>query len=224
MGIRHYPKLLGWSLPMGWFNVISRTLIGEISYPFTVPLLLICLESKSETETNQTYKWLVRDAFNKFPDFFVQAFKIVLHSWKFSMLLQDILWDDWLIFMISGSNEQLQQELEYTLIKLESHSWWISKQQSGREDTLEKRYTIKFLQFLMLWLPAMKAGSTAITQRPRDIVPSGSMLALPAPRKLDRANSPTNFWWSHFLTALIWSTRTGFPLYRQSTRIIMLKF
>ena len=46
--------------------------------------------------------------------------------------------------MISGLNEQLQQELEYTLLKPDSHSWWISKTQSGREDTLEERYAIKF--------------------------------------------------------------------------------
>ena len=51
-------------------------------------------------------------AFNKFPDFFVQAFKIVVDSWKFTMLLLYILWDDWPIFMISASNEQLQQVLE----------------------------------------------------------------------------------------------------------------
>ena len=49
--------------------------------------------------------------------FFVQAFKIVVDSWKFPMLLLYILWDDWPIFMISGSNEQLQQQLEYTLLK-----------------------------------------------------------------------------------------------------------
>ena len=41
--------------------------------------------------------------------------------------------------LISGSNEQLQQELEYTLLKADSHSWWISKMQSGREDALEER-------------------------------------------------------------------------------------
>ena len=44
----------------------------------------------------------------------------------------------------------------------------------------------------------MKAGSTAMTQRPRDRVPSGSMLALSDPRRPDRANPPTNFWWSLF--------------------------
>ena len=44
----------------------------------------------------------------------------------------------------------------------------------------------------------MKAGSTAMTQRPRDRVPSGSMLALLGLRRSDRANPPTNFWWSLF--------------------------
>ena len=36
----------------------------------------------------------------------------------------------------------------------------------------------------------MKAGFTAMTQRPRDRVPSGSMLALPDPKRPDRANPP----------------------------------
>ena len=43
------------------------------------------------------------------------------------MLLLYILWDDWPIFMISASNEQLQQELVYTLLKPDCHSWWIPK-------------------------------------------------------------------------------------------------
>ena len=59
------------------------------------------------------------------------------------MLLLYILWDDWPIFMISGPNQQLQQQMEYTLLKPDCHSWWISKMQSGREDTLEERYAIK---------------------------------------------------------------------------------
>ena len=45
----------------------------------------------------------------------------------------------------------------------------------------------------------MNAGSTAMTQRPRDRIPSGSMLALPDPRRLDRANPPSNW---HDLHAL----------------------
>ena len=60
------------------------------------------------------------------------------------MLLLYILWDDRPIFMILASNEQLQQQLEYTLLKPDCHSWWISKMQSGRGDTLEERYAIKF--------------------------------------------------------------------------------
>ena len=43
--------------------------------------------------------------------------------------------------MISGSNEQLQQQLEYTLLKPDCHRWWISKMQY---DTLEEQYAIKF--------------------------------------------------------------------------------
>ena len=76
-----------------------------------------------------------------FQTVFVWAFKIVVDSWKFIMLLLYILWDDWPIFMISSSNQQLQQQLEYTLLKPDCHSWWISKMQS---DILEERYAIKF--------------------------------------------------------------------------------
>ena len=43
--------------------------------------------------------------------------------------------------MISLSYEQLQQQLEYTLLKPDCHSWSISKIQS---DTFEERYAIKF--------------------------------------------------------------------------------
>ena len=46
--------------------------------------------------------------------------------------------------MISTSNEQLQQQLEYTLLKPDCHSWGISKMQSGREDTLEEWCAKKF--------------------------------------------------------------------------------
>ena len=79
-----------------------------------------------------------------FQTFFVQVSKIDLDSWEFSMLLLYILWDDWPIFMIPGSNEKLQQELEYTLLKPDCHSWCVSKMRSGCEDTLEETYAIKF--------------------------------------------------------------------------------
>ena len=88
-----------------------------------------------------------------FQTFFVQACKIVVDSWKFSILLLYILWDDWPIFMISGSNEHLQQELEYTLLKPDYHSWWISKMQSGHEETSEER--IEYFRLLfdhLVWI------------------------------------------------------------------------
>ena len=46
--------------------------------------------------------------------------------------------------MISGSNERLLQQLEYTLLKPDCHSWWISKMQSGHDNPLEELYTMKF--------------------------------------------------------------------------------
>ena len=57
--------------------------------------------------------------------------------------------------MISDSNEQLQQQLEYTLLNPDCHSWWISKMRSGREDTLEERYAVKF---------CFKLGKNAATE------------------------------------------------------------
>ena len=53
----------------------------------------------------------VRGTFNKIPELFCTGIWFVADFWKFTMLLLYILWDDWLIFMISGSNEQLQQQL-----------------------------------------------------------------------------------------------------------------
>ena len=55
--------------------------------------------------------------------------------------------------MILSSNEQLQQELEYTLLKPDCHCWWISKMQSGREDTLEERYAINSVLNLEKMMP-----------------------------------------------------------------------
>ena len=94
-------------------------------------LFKLCLKDKK-------IKIFIHGAFNKFPIFLVQAFKIVVDSWKFSVLLLYILWDDW-----PGSTEQLQLQLEYTLLKPDCHIWWISKMQSEHQDTLEEWYAIK---------------------------------------------------------------------------------
>ena len=127
-------------------HFVFRNLIStnESAIIFKNPAILNLVVLLYKLLLSMYYWWSVlQGAFNKFPDFFVQAFKIVIDSWKFSMLLLYILWDDWPIFMILGSNEQLQQELENTLLKPDCHSWWISKMQSGRENTLEERYAIK---------------------------------------------------------------------------------
>ena len=38
--------------------------------------------------------------------------------------------------------QQLPTQLEYTLLKPDCHSWWISKIQPGREDTLEELFEL----------------------------------------------------------------------------------
>ena len=101
-------------------------------------------ERERERSQNTLHIYLyIRGGFTKFPDFFLQKFKIVVDSWKFSTLLLYILWDDWPIFMISGSNEQLQQQLEYSLLKPDCYCWSILEMLSGREDNLEERLAIK---------------------------------------------------------------------------------
>ena len=110
-----------------------HTNIYSHAWPYLHMYIVICLYTYICTH--------IRGTFNKFLDFFVQAFKIIVDFWQYSTLLLCILWDDSLIFMISASNEQLQQQLEYTLLKSDCHSWWSSKMQS---DTLEERYAMKF--------------------------------------------------------------------------------
>ena len=82
-----------------WFKIQEKR--KEILYKFT-------LDSEEKS-------YVVRSI--SFQTFFVQAFRIVIDTWKYGMLLLYFLWDDWPIFMISASNELLQQELEYTLLK-----------------------------------------------------------------------------------------------------------
>ena len=93
-----------------------------------------CIPEDLPEAMNDREKWRER----------VRDIRATSTTWWWWWWLQYIVWDDWPTFMIPGSNEQLQQELEYTLLKSDCHSWSISKMQSGREDTLEVRNTIKF--------------------------------------------------------------------------------
>ena len=74
---------------------------------------LIFMCTLNEVNTKSAVLWLCIYVVPStgFQTFFVQAFKIGVDSWKFSMSLPYISWDDWPNFMISGLNEQLQQEL-----------------------------------------------------------------------------------------------------------------
>ena len=79
-------------------------------------------------------------------------------------------------------------------------------------------WSIQIPQFLMLWWPAMKAGSIAMSQRPRDRVPSGKHAGSPRPKKARQSKSTHKHLMIPFLTALAWSTCTVFSLDRQSTK------
>ena len=84
--------------------------------------------------------------------------------------------------------------------------------------TLEGLYAIKFCFKFEKKCHAMKGGSTAKTQRPRDRIPRGSIQALPDPRRPDRAN-PT-----HKLLMIPFFDSTGIGLHAQSVRNTMLRF
>ena len=73
-----------------------------------------------------------------FQTFFVQAFKIVVDSWKFTMLLLYIFWDDWPILKWTAT-----AAIGIQPTKPDCHSWWFSKIQSGRQDFLIEWYAIK---------------------------------------------------------------------------------
>ena len=134
--------------------MVKRSFLGKIEGPSQTPRCSSYWKRSLRVHLNYfrqlclyTYIYIyiyiyIRGAFNKFPDFFIQVLKIVVDSWEFSMSLLYILW--LINLMISRSNEQLRQQLEYTALKTDCHSWWISKIQSRHEDTLEERYTIKF--------------------------------------------------------------------------------
>ena len=127
-------------------NLIEKKLLGISKKELPLPLAWSYFSHTSDSLKFWRYFYItIRGTFNKFPEFFVQEFQFARDSWKFCMLLLYILWDDTPISMISGSTEQLQQQLEYTLLMPDCHSWWISKMQSGRGDNLEEWYAIKFL-------------------------------------------------------------------------------
>ena len=124
-------------MELWWILVYCYHLWTKCSRKFRSSLLAksvvrYLLFSLSEIFAKSLFREYKRNASNEepllgFQTFSVQVFKIALDSRTFSILLLYILWNDWSICTISGLNEQLQQELEYTLLKPDCHSWWISK-------------------------------------------------------------------------------------------------
>ena len=119
-------------------NVISWTEFNLVYYDNAVNHVSHYARATPPRKSVYWYIYIyiyIYSTFNTFLDFFVQTFKIV------SMLLLNILWDDWPFFVISGSNEQLQQQLEHTLLKA-----WLSQLVNFRNViwTLEERCAIKF--------------------------------------------------------------------------------
>ena len=52
--------------------------------------------------------------------------------------------------------------MEYTLLKPDCHSWWISKMQSGRDDTLEERYAIQSVLNLGKMMPQKRMNRPSV--------------------------------------------------------------
>ena len=94
-------------------NALVKDMNPSIS-PVPLNILRSTYHKKLDIPKNSSLQFSNRENVHtiSFQPFFVQAFKIVVDSWKFCMFLLYILWDDWPMFMISRSNEQLQQQLE----------------------------------------------------------------------------------------------------------------
>ena len=156
----------------------------------------------------------------RFQTFFVQVFKIVVDSWKFIMLMLYILWDDGPIFLISGSNEQLQQELQYIILNPDCYSWWILKMQSGRE---EERYSIKFC-FKLGKMPFDESWIYCYDPETKRQSSQWKHAGSPRPKKARQSKSTHEFLMMHFFDWVGMIYVHWVSLDRQSTRNTILMF
>ena len=149
-----------------------------------------------------------------FQTFCVHAFKIVVDSWKFSMLFLYILWDDFRFKWTATA-----------AIGIHPTKSWLSQLGNFRNViwTLEERYAIKFC-FKFGKMPCNE--SWIYCYDPETKRQSSQWKHAGSPRlKKERLNKSTHklLMIPFFLTALAWSTWTGFPLERQSTRNTTLR-
>ena len=68
----------------------------------------------------------LRGAYNKFPDFFRMGHLKLLSTLQNSLCYCYILWDDWSFYDFRFKSTATAA-MEYTLLKPDCHSWWISK-------------------------------------------------------------------------------------------------
>ena len=89
---------------MRYVIINSQKILNKMQEHLEITKIKQCLreekkEEKAKERDKISWSWAnsdgscfhLRGAFNKFPDFFVQAFKIVVNSWTFSMLFLYIL-------------------------------------------------------------------------------------------------------------------------------------
>ena len=111
-------------------------------------------------------------------------------------------------FMISGSNQQLPQQLEYTLLKPDCHSWWISKMQSGLWKNDIQPNSLLNLEKMPCDESRIYCYDPETKRQSSQWKHAGS----PRPKKPRQSKSTHKLLMIPFLTALAWSTCTGFPL------------
>ena len=100
--VRKYLNYVSWSLHWYPCKIVIKQTVCKTPVAASQQYIKRHSANSNYTSTNANL-WDLQEPLNKFPDFFVQAFKIFVDSWKISMLLLYI-WDDWPIFMISASN------------------------------------------------------------------------------------------------------------------------
>ena len=89
----------------------SERTVTKFSYlPFGVCLLVVFWRLQNSFLTFTEYLLLIRGAFNKVPDFFVQAFKIVVDTWKESFLLIFNLKSDYTYLTWSGKRKIISEK------------------------------------------------------------------------------------------------------------------
>ena len=120
-----YPHNLYFVILQRWF---WHWITDEVAQSAGAEEKTDCISAEGKDSPNEYPRHEVHTI--SFQTFFVWVLKIVVDPWKFTMLLLYILWDDWPIFLISGSNEHLEQKFEYTLLKPDCFKcaiWYFSR-------------------------------------------------------------------------------------------------